>query len=159
MTEAPRETPQGGYFLYHSIGQYPAKGAEMAAALADFAHVWGRADDAQWGHALGLKARFLELWRQVIEAPDASVTSCESVTAGLYTLIGALPRARLAGKRLLIAGDCFPSLHFMLAGVQERFGFTLHTVPLRPGEAWVRDEDMIAAWGADVGLAFAKEVN
>jgi len=153
MPHAQPDAADGGYFLYHSIGQYPAKAEEMAAALADFAHVWGRPDDAQWGHALGLKGRFLGLWRQVINAPEGSVTSCESVTAGLYALIGALPRTRLAGKRLLIAGDCFPSLHFLLAGLQERFGFTLHTVPLRPGESWVRDEDMIAAWGEDVGLA------
>lgn len=153
MTHTQTDVPDGGYFLYHSIGQYPGKAEEMAAALADFARIWGRPDDAQWGHALGLKGRFLGLWRQVINAPEGSVTSCESVTAGLYTLIGALPRARLAGKRLLIAGDCFPSLHFLLAGLQARFGFTLHTVPLRAGEAWVRDEDMIAAWGADVGLA------
>lgn len=153
MTHAQHATAEGGYFLYHSIGQYPAKAEEMATALSDFARVWGRFDDAQWGHALGLKGRFLGLWRQVINAPEGSVTSCESVTAGLYSLIGALPRARLAGKRLLIAGDCFPSLHFLLSGLQARFGFTLHTVPLRPGESWVRDEDMIAAWGGDVALA------
>jgi selenocysteine lyase/cysteine desulfurase len=35
----------------------------------------------------------------------------------------------------------------------ERRGFSVKTVPLRPGEAWVRDEDFIAAWGPDVGVA------
>ncbi|TGT93643.1 aminotransferase, partial [bacterium M00.F.Ca.ET.163.01.1.1] len=80
-------------------------------------------------------------------------TSAENVTSALYSLIGALPAERLAGKRLLVAADCFPSLHFLLAGLAKRFGFTLDTVPLRPGESWVRDEDFIARWQDDVGLA------
>ncbi|MCC5988167.1 MAG: aminotransferase class V-fold PLP-dependent enzyme [Pararhodobacter sp.] len=143
----------GGYFLYHSIGQFEGKDQAMAAALAGFAGFWGAPDDGQWGQALALKARFLALWRQVIGAPEGSVTTCESVTAGLYAIIGALPADRLRGKRLLVAGDCFPSLHFLLSAAAARFGFTLDTVPLREGEFWVRDEDMIAAWGADVGLA------
>ncbi|TIU02673.1 MAG: aminotransferase class V-fold PLP-dependent enzyme, partial [Mesorhizobium sp.] len=54
---------------------------------------------------------------------------------------------------LLVAADCFPSLHFLLAGLAERFNFVLDTVPLRPGESWVRDEDFIARWQDDVGLA------
>uniref|UniRef100_UPI00195443C4 hypothetical protein n=1 Tax=Klebsiella pneumoniae TaxID=573 RepID=UPI00195443C4 len=56
-------------------------------------------------------------------------------------------------RRLLVAGDCFPSLHFLLAGLAERFDFRLDTVPLRPGESWVRDDDFIAHWQDDVGLA------
>ncbi len=42
----------GAYFLYHSIGMYPGKVADMAAAMAGFAAVWGTADDAQWGTVL-----------------------------------------------------------------------------------------------------------
>jgi kynureninase len=34
-----------------------------------------------------------------------------------------------------------------------RLGYTLETVSMRQGECWVRDEDMLAAWGDDVGLA------
>ena len=37
-----------GYFLYHSIGQYPGKTADLAIAMADFSSVWGAKDDAQW---------------------------------------------------------------------------------------------------------------
>ena len=145
-------TDGSGYFLYHSIGQYRGKAAEMAAAYADFAAHWGAYDDAQWGHALGIKARFIDQWSILIGAGDGTVTTCESVTAGFYALLGSLPRERI-GKRVLIAADCFPSLHFLLQGLSERMGFTLETVPLRPGESWVRDEDMIAAWGPDVGVA------
>jgi selenocysteine lyase/cysteine desulfurase len=35
----------------------------------------------------------------------------------------------------------------------ERRGFEIETVPMRPGEYWVRDEDFIARWTADVGVA------
>ena len=141
------------YFLYHSIGQYPGKTAGLAAAMSDFAASWGAADDGQWGYALTIRARFIDRWRAILNAPPGTLTTCENVTGGLYSLIGALPAAHLRGKRVLVAGDCFPSLHFLLTGLADRFGFTLDTVPLRPGATWVEDEDVLAAWGPDVGLA------
>lgn len=149
---APR-TEGDGYFLYHSIGQYPGKARDLAAGLAEFSTHWGAANDAQWGHALGLRARFIDRWRALIGAPEGSLTTCENVTAGLYSLVGALPAAALGGKRVLVAGDCFPSLHFLLSGLAPRFGFTLDTVRARPGATWVEDDDVLARWGADVGLA------
>ena len=142
-----------GYFLYHSIGQYPGKAQALAQAMAEFAQVWGAPDDAQWGYALGARARFVDRWRAIIGAPEGTVTTCENVTQGLHMLVTALPQGSLRGKRVLVAGDCFPSNHFLLTGLQERFGFTLDTVPLRQGASWVEDEDFAAAWGPDVGLA------
>ncbi|MBS0564244.1 MAG: aminotransferase class V-fold PLP-dependent enzyme [Proteobacteria bacterium] len=146
--------PDGqGYFLYHSIGQYPGKARDMAEGMARFSEVWGRADDLQWPYALGVRQSYIDRWRAIIGAPEGTVTATESVTAGLGALIGALPDAALRGRRLLVAGDCFPSVHFLLAGLQDSRGFTLDTVPLRPGAHWVEDEDILARWGADVGLA------
>jgi kynureninase len=142
-----------GYFLYHSIGQYPGKTSELAAAMAEFASIWGANDDAQWAYALGQRAGFINRWRAIIKAPDGSVTTCENVTSGLHMLITALPDGALRGKRVLVAADCFPSNHFLLTGLAARMGFTLDTVPLRQGAPWVEDEDFIAAWGPDVGLA------
>jgi len=142
-----------GYFLYHSIGTFPGKAERMAAALAEFSRSWSAEDDGQWPAALAARQRFIGAWTQLIEAPQGTLTTTENVTSALYSLIGALPAERLAGKRLLVAADCFPSLHFLLAGLAERFGFTLDTVRLRPGESWVRDEDFIAHWQGDVGLA------
>lgn len=141
------------YFLYHSIGQYPGKERDMAEALGDFAAQWAASDDGQWARTLAQRAEYLTLWRRLIDAPEGTLTSAENVTTALYSLIGALPPAYLRGKRVLVTADCFPSLHFLLAGLAERLGFTLDTVPLRDGEYWVREEDMIARWGADVGLA------
>ncbi|PQO24602.1 aminotransferase [Rhodobacteraceae bacterium WD3A24] len=157
MSEAPAPdtTPADctGYFLYHSIGQYPGKAADLAGATAEFAGVWGTCDDAQWGHLLGRRAAFIDRWRTLIGAREGSVTTCENVTAGVYSIMGALPRERLRGRRVLVAGDCFPSLHFLLTGLAPRLGFTLDTVPLRAGADWVEDDDIIAQWGDDVGVA------
>ncbi|MEZ5778053.1 MAG: aminotransferase class V-fold PLP-dependent enzyme [Paracoccaceae bacterium] len=141
------------YFIYHSIGQYPAKAADLGRAMGEFAQSWGARNDGQWNYALGKRARFIDRWRALIGAAEGTVTTAENVTAGLYSLIGALPAGRLSGRTLLVAGDCFPSLHFLLAGLADRFGFTLKTVPHRPGAYWVEDDDVIAAWGSDVALA------
>lgn len=141
-----------GYFLYHSIGQYPGKSAEMAAALGAFAEVWGTSDDAQWPRMLSARQEFIDLWRALINAPEGTLTSADNVTAALYSVVGGLA-PRLKGTRVLIAADCFPSLHFLLAGLAERVGFTLHTVPPRDDGFWVTDDDFIDAWGPDVSLA------
>ncbi|MBB4006123.1 aminotransferase class V-fold PLP-dependent enzyme [Allorhizobium taibaishanense] len=142
-----------GYCLYHSIGTYPAKQADTAQALAQFAEIWSREDDNQWPQALGARDRFIRSWERLIRAPEGTMTTVENVTVALSSLIGALPGEYLRGKRVLIAEDCFPSLHFLLAGLEERFGFRLDTVPLRQGQAYVEDEDYLEHWGEDVGLA------
>ncbi|WP_394688855.1 aminotransferase class V-fold PLP-dependent enzyme [Hoeflea sp.] len=142
-----------GYLLYHSIGQYPGKAEAMVVALTEFARCWGAANDAQWGYALGQRQRFIDLWGQLLNAPAASLTTTENVTTALAALIMALPRENLEGRVVLVAGDCFPSLHFLLSGMAEQYGFSLRTVALREGASWVEDEDVIAAWGPEVGLA------
>lgn len=141
------------YFLYHSIGLYPGKAQEMSAALAAFSEDWGAMNDGQWPSVLTARAEFIDLWRALIDAPEGSLTSAENVTTALFSVLGGLPRERLRGKKVLVAADCFPSLHFLLAGMQERLGYRLETVPIRQGDHWVRDEDMIAAWDETVGLA------
>jgi len=153
-------TPDGSaYFLYHSIGMYPGKAEAMTAGLSEFAASWGAFDDGQWMRALGKRQRFIDLWSDLIGAPKGTLTSAENVTTALYSLIGALSAAHhLAGRRVLVTADCFPSLHFLLAGLAPRFGFTLDTVPTRDGESWVQDDDVIASWGADVGLALLTQV-
>ncbi|MCO6407776.1 aminotransferase class V-fold PLP-dependent enzyme [Hoeflea alexandrii] len=158
MTDQTGRTENGraegdGYLLYHSIGQYPGKARDMAASLTAFAECWGAPNDEQWGYALGQRQRFIDLWSQLLKAPSASLTTTENVTSGLAALIMALPREDLEGRVVLVAGDCFPSLHFLLTGLAERYGFELRTVQLREGANWVEDEDVIAAWGPEVGLA------
>ena len=141
------------YFLYHSIGQYPGKARDMAAAMAEFAVVWGTGDDGQWAYVLERRQRFIDLWRGILNAAPGSVTTFENVTAGFHALLTALPKGHLAGKTVLVGADCFPSNHFLLAGMAEAHGFTLRTVALRQGAAHVEDEDFLDAWTPDVGLA------
>ncbi len=146
-------TQHAGYFLYHSIGMYPGKEQELADAMAEFAEVWAAPNDKQWGYVLLKRQDFIDYWRRIINVPKGSTTTCESVTDGLHKLMRALPDGMLRDKRVLIAEDCFPSLHFLLVGLQDKMGFTLHTVPKREGQSWVEQDDFLEAWGADVGLA------
>ncbi len=146
-------TDDAGYFLYHSIGMYPDKATDMARAFDGFSQIWGGMNDSQWPDVLTQRAVFLNLWRDLIDAPDGTLTSAENVTTGLFSVLGGLPAERLRGKKVLIAADCFPSLHFLLNGMADRLGYTLETVPVRQGDFWVRDEDMLAAWDESVGLA------
>ncbi len=148
-----------GYFLYHSIGQYPGKTEGLAAAMAELAEVWGCPEDRQWNYLFQKRARFLDLWRAIIKAPQGTVTACESVTQGLHMLMTALPKRLLQGRRVLVAADCFPSNHFLLNGLQERLGFTLDTVKSRQGATYVADEDMMAQWQPDVALALVTWVS
>lgn len=141
------------YFLYHSIGQYPGKARDLAGAMAEFAAVWGRPDDGQWGRILGARQRFIDRWRGILAAPPGTVTTFENVTQALHSLLISLPAGHLRGRKVLVAADCFPSNHFLLAGMAEKYGFTLATVPLRQGAAQVEDEDFLDAWTPEVGLA------
>jgi len=141
------------YFLYHSIGMYPGKARDLAAAVAGFAVVWGTPDDGQWGYALSARQRFIDRWSAIIGAPPGSVTTTESVTHAVHALMRALPGAHLAGRTVLVAEDCFPSNHFLFQKLAQAQGFTLKTVPLRQGATWVEDEDFLDTWTPDVGLA------
>ncbi len=148
-----RNTDPGGYFLYHSIGLYPGKEADMAAAMADFSAVWSAPDDRQWGYVLRKRQDFCQAWGRLINAPKGSVTHVDNVTEALHRLVRAMPEGWLKGRTVLVGEDCFPSLHFLLAGLAPKIGFTLKTVPRSPGKAWVETEDFIAAWDREVALA------
>lgn len=142
-----------GYFLYHSIGQYPDKAEQLSEAMREFGSIWGAPDDKQWGYVLQKRQDFIDYWRRIIQAPKGSLTTCESVTSGFHTLLRSLPENSLKGKRVLVAADCFPSLHFLLAGLADRMGYTLETVALDKDNAWVESENYLEHWGPDVGLA------
>jgi selenocysteine lyase/cysteine desulfurase len=149
----PGDRDGSGYFLYHSIGMFPGKAARLAESLGRVATLWGTPDDEQWARSLGIRRDFIERWRRILHAPAGTLTTAENVTTALCSVVGALPDRALRGRKVLIAADCFPSLHFLLAGMALRRGFELVTVPVRAGEYWVRDEDFIAHWGEDVGVA------
>ena len=146
-------TDPGGYFLYHSIGMYPGKEADLAAAMADYATVWSAPNDKQWGYVLRKRQDYLEAWGRLMNAPKGSITHVDNVTDGLHKIIRALPEGMLRGKKVLVGADCFPSLHFLLAGLAPKIGFELVTVPMSEGKAWVETADFIAHWDRNVALS------
>ncbi|MGJ8527378.1 aminotransferase class V-fold PLP-dependent enzyme [Maritalea sp.] len=152
-------TKDDGYFLYHSIGQYPQKGRDLAEATSTFAQVWSAVNDQQWDYLLGQRAEFIRLWSALIGAASGSVTSCENVTQGMHMLITSLPDNMLRGCKVLVGADCFPSNHFLLTGLQQKLGFELETVAMRQGASWVDDDDFIAHWDKDVALALVTWVS
>lgn len=141
------------YFLYHSIGQYPGKARDLADAMAGFALVWGKPDDGQWACVLGARQRFIDRWRAILNAAGQTVATFENVTSAVHSLLTALPPGHLKGRKVLVAADCFPSNHFLLTGMAEKYDFSLTTVPLRQGAAHVEDEDFLDHWTPEVGLA------
>jgi selenocysteine lyase/cysteine desulfurase len=108
---------------------------------------------------LPLRQRFIDRWRAILNAPEGTVTTCDSVTQGLHMVMDALPDRLLRGRTVLVAEDCFPSNHFLLTGMARRLGFELRTVPVRQGAAYVEDEDVLAGWTPDVAVALVTWVS
>src|SRR5271154_82214 len=144
---------ESGWLLFHSVGRFAGQGAEMQRALADFSSDWCALDSNRWSAAEATRQRTLALWAELIGATPAEVFCSENVTAAFHMFINALDPGKFKGRRVLIAADCFPSLHFLLSGLAARLGFTLDTVPLRTGMTWVEDDDFLDKWGADVVVA------
>ena len=107
------------YFLYHSIGMYPGKAEDLTRALTDFASIWGKPEDAQWPYVLGTRARFIDRWRAILNAPEGSVTTCENVTSGFHAVLASLPKGHLQGRKVLVGAYFFPSNHFLLICLAE----------------------------------------
>ncbi|MBN3753258.1 aminotransferase class V-fold PLP-dependent enzyme [Paraburkholderia sp. Tr-20389] len=148
-----------GWLMYHSVGVYPDHRRAMTDALARFAATWCAPDDTRWDEALAARARLLSDWAALIGARDADVFGAQNVTDIFARFIDGLADDVLRGRTVLVAADCFPSLHFLLSGLAARRGFTLRTVAVREGEAYVRDEDFIEAWTGDVALALVTWVS
>jgi hypothetical protein len=95
---------------------FPGKEALIAEGLRKYAHLWSTPDDSQWPQALAIRQQFIERWSKLINAQPGTLTTAENVTTALYSLIGALPPRYLDGRRVLVAGDCFPSPAFSARG-------------------------------------------
>lgn len=161
MNQDPRNQTGdfGGWLMYHSVGVYPGHREAMRDALASFADTWCAADDTRWDAALAARARLLGDWASLIGASDADVFGAQNVTDAFARYLDGLADATLKNRTVLVAADCFPSLHFLLSGLAQRRGFELRTVRVREGETYVRDEDFIEAWTDDVALALVTWVS
>lgn len=148
-----------GWLMYHSVGVYPGHRQAMTEALAAFAASWCAPDDTRWDAALAARAHLLSDWAALIGANDANVFGAQNVTDAFARYLDGLADKTLRDRTVLVAADCFPSLHFLLSGLAARRGFTLRTVAVRAGEDYVRDEDFIEAWTGDVALALVTWVS
>jgi kynureninase len=144
---------EAGWLMFHSVGRFAGQRAAMESVLSGFARDWTALDQNRWAAAEEGRRHTLTLWAEIIGAQVDDVFCSENVTAAFHTFLTALHPGELAGRQVLIAADCFPSLHFLLSGLAPRLGFRLVTVPLRAGSAWVEDDDFIAEWEEDVALA------
>jgi selenocysteine lyase/cysteine desulfurase len=153
MSISPADPRRAGWLLYHSVGMFPGQEEAVRAALDTFASSWCRPDLQRWDYGLAARREVLDQWARLVHAPAHAVFAAENVTDAFARFVGALGRNRLAGKRVLIAADCFPSLHYMLSGLAPVLGFTLDTVPLAQGESYMSDDAFIARWQDDVALA------
>ena len=153
MSTTPQEHDKAGWLLYHSVGMFPGQQAAMRAALEGFTTSWCRPGLQRWDDGLAARRQVLDLYASLLRAPADAVYAAENVTQAFAQFVGALGRARLTGKRVLIAADCFPSLHYMLTGLAPLLGYTLDTVPVDAAAGYVTDDGYIARWQDDVALA------
>jgi kynureninase len=149
---------ESGWLMYHSVGRFPGQQQAVAAALAGFAESWYALDDKRWETAAQGRRRAQELWARLVGAVPTSVFASENVTTAFHHFIEAIPSARLAGRKVLIAEDCFPSLYFLLTGLAPHLGFRIETVRAGSQVTYVTDDDFIEAWDDQVGLAMVNWV-
>jgi selenocysteine lyase/cysteine desulfurase len=141
-----------GWLMYHSVGLFPDQQAVVRDTLAQFASSWCAPGLKRWDEGLAARQRVLDDWARLVNADPRNVFASENVTEAFGKFVPALG-TKLKGRKVLIAADCFPSLHFLLSGLAGTLGFTLETVPLAAGAAWVTDDAFVDAWRDDVALA------
>ncbi len=148
-----------GYYLYHSIGQYPDKQDRLTKALTDFAEQWSAGGDAQWHYAEAIEQAYLKNWARLLNAPLGAVAHAESVTSAVHAVLTSLPERYLRGKRVVMPADSFPSLIFLFQGMAERYGYALDLVGLREGAHWVDCDDIAERIDPSVGLVMLNWVS
>jgi len=153
VTPPQPDTDCSGWLLYHSVGMFPGQESAMRAALDEFASNWCKTDLQRWDYGLLARQQTLQAFATLIHAPVQTLFAAENVTQAFAKFVGGLGRRRLANKRVLIAADCFPSLHYLLTGLAPTLGFTLDTVPVDAQTGYVTDEAFINRWQDDVALA------
>jgi kynureninase len=147
------EKDDRGWLLYHSVGRFPGQREAVSAVLAGAVEGWCALDERRWPMLDAGRERYFAAMGRLLNAAPGTLFAAENVTTAFAKFIDALSVTTLRGRRVLIAADCFPSLHYLMAGLADRIGFTLVTVMPGAGLISVHDEDMLAAWDERVALA------
>ena len=136
---------EGGYALYHSVGHRPDGSEQMAKAVSEFTNIWSSPISDVWPKTLNAVEEFRESFSKIL-GPDAKADEIglvDSVTSGFLRIIDGLGLEYLEGKSVLIADDAFPSLHFLLQGMEKILKFNTKRVAIRQGQFHVEDSDFI----------------
>ena len=157
-----RDSIEDGYALYHSVGHRPNGSQEMAAAVSDFSLMWTAPIPDVWPKALSMLEEFRQSFSMLL-GPSASseeIGLVDSVTSGFLRIIDGLGSDYLEGKSILIADDAFPSLHFLLQGMQKLLKFNIRRVAIRQGQYHVENSDYLKELkNEDVALALVTWVS
>ncbi len=150
---------ESGWLHYHSVGLFPGQHEAMSKALAEFNDSWLSLKDNRWAVSEAKRQRAIELWSAIAGGNRRSVFTVENVTQAFGVFINSLPADTLPGRKVLIAFDCFPSLHYLMSELSKRIGFELKTVAMAPGSHYVTDDDFIADWDESIALAMVNWVS
>ncbi len=116
--------------------------------MVHYAAAWCDPVNGQWNYLMQCRAEFLNYWGKLLNIDSSTICSMENVTTAVFALLSSFPHEVLNKKIVLVAANCFPSLYFLLEGLQERYGFVLRTVQFHAS-----DQAFIDAWDEDVALA------
>lgn len=141
-----------GYFLNHTVGVFPGQRQAINEMMKEYTTAWCDPVDGQWNYLMRCREEFLNRWGMLLGVDAINICSAENVTTAVYSLFSSLPQERLKNKTVLIAANCFPSLHFLLQGLQERYGYTLRTAK-NDNQYYCSDQAYINAWDKDVAFA------
>lgn len=146
------ESPQGRYFLSHSIGLTPR--AAGAALDQGFMAPWRAGDGKAWDHWLAAIEGFRSALAPLLGAHPNDVCPQTNISSALTKIIFSLPE-RARRRKIVLTEDDFPTIGFVAAQAQ-RLGYELVFLPAGPRladiDAWT------PAFQDDVQLVIATHV-
>lgn len=127
------ELPRGIYALSHSVGCLPRNARKtLEEACLD---PWAQKGGGAWPDWLDAVHGFTGALSRLLNAPAGEFCPQPSVSDGFYNILTALPASR--GKRVLMHGEAFPSLGFVVHGLKEQgFSLTLEHGAPEAAETW-----------------------
>ena len=129
------DIPAGIYAQSHSVGCLPHSARE--ALEASLLRPWASKGGGAWGDWLGAVEGFSSALAGLLNTQASHICPQPCVSDAFYNILTALPEAR--GKRLLMHGEAFPSLGFVVHGLAPQgFSLMLEDGPAEALETWDR---------------------
>ncbi len=143
--------PRAIYFDGNSLGRMPSGTTELLARVAS--HEWGGSLVESWRHWTELPYRAGDLLaKDVLGALPGEVLVADSTTVNLFKLAVAALDLGGSRRRVLIEADNFPTDHYVLSGLVDRYGIEVSVVPSDITEG-VSIEDLAGVFDEEVAFA------